>query len=112
MILNEHQELYFKREFSASKGLGLYGHVQDFGLGRDRKEFYGDDSLTGLTGQLRMSQTKFSGGDSCGETPVPIPNTEVKATTLKILGWRRHGKISTARFKKFLHGKLWRNFFA
>ena len=44
---------------------------------------------------------KFSGGDSYRETPVPIPNTEVKTITPKILGWRRPGKIGTARFKKF-----------
>ena len=43
---------------------------------------------------------KFSGGDSCGETPVPIPNTAVKSATPKILGWRRPGKIGTARIKK------------
>ena len=43
---------------------------------------------------------KISGGDSRGETPVPIPNTEVKLTTPKILGWRRPGTIGTARIKK------------
>ena len=42
---------------------------------------------------------KFPGGDSSGVTPVPIPNTEVKTTTPKILGWRRPGKIGTARIK-------------
>lgn len=31
------------------------------------------------------------------ETPVPIPNTEVKHFALKILVWRRTGKISTAK---------------
>ena len=30
---------------------------------------------------------KISGGHSSGEIPVPIPNTEVKSTTPKILGW-------------------------
>lgn len=41
---------------------------------------------------------KFPGGDSAGVTPVPIPNTEVKTITPKILAWRRAGKIGTARF--------------
>ena len=42
--------------------------------------------------------TKFPGGNSSGVTPVPIPNTEVKTITPKILVWRRTGKIGTARF--------------
>ena len=33
------------------------------------------------------------------ETPVPIPNTAVKLVTPKIPGWRRPGKIGTARIK-------------
>ena len=32
------------------------------------------------------------------DTPVPIPNTEVKYVTLTILDWRRSGKIGTAKF--------------
>ena len=40
---------------------------------------------------------KFPGGYSRRATPVPIPNTEVKLATPKILGWRRPGKIGTAR---------------
>ena len=39
----------------------------------------------------------FLGGDSIVETPVPIPNTEVKRYTPKILVWRRTGKIGTAK---------------
>jgi hypothetical protein len=39
----------------------------------------------------------FLGGDSIVETPVPIPNTEVKHYTPKILVWRRAGKIGTAK---------------
>ncbi len=35
--------------------------------------------------------------DSCRVIPVSIPNTEVKSATLIILGWRRPGKVSTAR---------------
>lgn len=31
------------------------------------------------------------------ETPVPIPNTEVKRYTPTILTWRRVGKIGTAK---------------
>ena len=47
-----------------------------------------------------VRRLKFSGGKSCGVTPVPIPNTEVKSATPKILGWRRPGKIGTARIIK------------
>ena len=46
---------------------------------------------------------KIPGGNSSGEIPVPIPNTEVKSATPKILGWRRPGKIGTARFKILGH---------
>lgn len=42
---------------------------------------------------------------SCGETPVPIPNTEVKSTALMILGWQRPGKVSNARLNKKPHQK-------
>ena len=41
---------------------------------------------------------KISGAYSCGEIPVPIPNTAVKSVALRILGWRRPGKVGTARF--------------
>ena len=46
-----------------------------------------------------VRRLKFSGGKSCGVTPVPIPNTEVKSATPKILVWRRTGKIGTAGIK-------------
>ena len=32
-----------------------------------------------------------------GSHPFPFLNTEVKSATLMILGWRRPGKVSTAR---------------
>lgn len=44
--------------------------------------------------------SKISGGYSYGETPVPIPNTEVKSIALIILAWLRAGNVSTARLKK------------
>ncbi len=47
---------------------------------------------------LNVMFSKISGGYSCGEIPVPIPNTEVKSTASRILGWRRPGKVDTARF--------------
>ena len=40
---------------------------------------------------------KFSGAYSFGETPVPISNTEVKSKASMILGWRRPGKVDSAR---------------
>jgi len=37
------------------------------------------------------------GDYSVGETPVPIPNTEVKPNAPTILGWQRPGKIGITR---------------
>ena len=33
-----------------------------------------------ITKQMMYDQTLTSGGDSCGDPPVPIPNTVVKPT--------------------------------
>ena len=56
--------------------------------------------IIGTAVRMHPVPLKISGGDSYGETPVPIPNTAVKSATLKILTWRRVGKISTAEIKK------------
>src|SRR5438128_12349388 len=42
---------------------------------------------------------KISGTYSFGVTPVPISNTAVKSKTSMILGWRRPGKVDSARIK-------------
>lgn len=43
---------------------------------------------------------KISGEYSCRDTPVPIPNTEVKSATSMILGWQRPGKVDIASLNK------------
>lgn len=49
---------------------------------------------------MRLSvQTRFPGAYSCGDTPVPIPNTEVKSTAPRVLTWRRVGRVGSARIK-------------
>ena len=45
-------------------------------------------------------RAQISGVDSCREIPVPIPNTAVKSAAPMILGWRRPGKVGSARLKK------------
>ena len=37
------------------------------------------------------------GGNSYRETPVTIPNTEVKPIAPMVLAWRRAGRVGTAR---------------
>lgn len=41
---------------------------------------------------------KFFGGDRYRDTPVTIPNTEVKSVPPMILAWRRAGKAGAANF--------------
>ncbi len=48
---------------------------------------------------FKEHKLKFSGAYSCGDTPVPIPNTEVKSATLIVLAWRRAGRVGSARIK-------------
>ncbi len=45
---------------------------------------------------FKEHRLKFSGAYSCGDTPVPIPNTEVKSATLIVLAWRRAGRVGSA----------------
>ena len=53
-----------------------------------------------LSLQLNISSLKVFGAYSSGDIPVPIPNTEVKSTASMILGWRRPGKVDSAKFNK------------
>ena len=43
---------------------------------------------------------KIFGGDRYRDTPVTIPNTEVKSIPPMILAWRRVGKAGAAKLNK------------
>ncbi len=48
--------------------------------------------------RLQEKFSKISGGYRCKDTPVTIPNTEVKFAPPMILVWQRTGKAGAARF--------------
>ena len=49
-----------------------------------------------------MTRKKFEnfGGNKYRDTPVTIPNTEVKSVLPMILAWQRAGKAGAAKLKK------------